>query len=339
MMLYGSWKYLTTKRKVFLHQDTQRNLIDLLVFHDLQVEEHLPVDCQIFRYFGNETHPNSIETPLNDQELKKSFEETNGGSDEKEKSTNKDEIVFDSACWRIPQIAKTNEDLEQMSAYDNFLLYFRDGIEHVLMEYSHVLHVNLDTVLTPNLLMTNLNSVILKVGVTLNCDENRKIEIQRFSEMVGLGFDRNKPCASYSVFGRTNIIIKLLQKVYKVGNYLSLEKARSHDEALLIAKDLLLQTKTFDFESVFTFIDSSTCSSMLSIYKVLTITVADDVHCVFNKVTFFNMLTNLQTLSPKEKKDFRKHATKDLTRANAEKINIAEFSKFISYKYAARSFV
>ena len=345
MMLYGSWKYLTTKRKIFYQDDISRNLIDLMIFYDLEMEEHIPIDCQMFRYFGNETNSSTIQTPTHEDEFRELFKAVDDGNDMKinEREAHEDDndgIIFDSACWRIPQVSRTFENLDHLSPFDNYLLYFREGIDHILKEYSHIIHVNTDIVLTPMLFTTNLNKVrSLEVGMILNCDESRKMDIKRFSKVLGLK-DQHKPCASYSVLGRTNIVIKLLQMVFKVGKYISLEtimnpnqEARDHN-ALLVAKDLLIRSKRF-VDEVFTFIDSSTCSPRLNIYKVLNIVVADDIQCVFNKINFFNHLTNLQTLSPKEKEDFRSNAGKDLTQTNIKQMNIADFAQFIAYKYAA----
>ena len=349
-MLYGSWKYLTTKRNIFFQQDTPKNLADLIIFYDVEMEEHIPVNCQSFRYFGNETNSSFIKTPINEHQLKELFKIH--GDDMKMNQTidnNEDDdgIVFDSACWRIPQVSRTFENLDHLSPFDNFLLYFRDGIDHILKEYSHIIHVNLDVILTPLLFTTNLNEVQnFKVGMILNCGESRKLDIKRFSEIVGLKEEENnkhKPCASYSVFGRTNVVIKLLQIVYKVAKYISLEttmhpnpEARSHN-ALLVAKDLLIRSEMFGEgdNKMFDFIDSSTCLSRLNIYKVLSIAVADDISCVFNKINFFDYLADLQTSSLKEKNDFRERAAKELTQAGVKKMNIAEFAKFVAYKYAA----
>lgn len=337
MMLYGSWKYLTTRKNAFFGRNIKKNVIDLLVFYDPKMEEHFPIDCQMLHYFGNETHPNNIDTPKNDEQLRKLFSHTKYGKyREARKKQDVEEISFDSACWRVPQLAKSFEEADVISSFDNLLLYFRTGVKHILKDYSHIMHVNLNTLLSPSLMTMDFTDVDIKVGIAFNCNIGRKVEVSRLSKQVGIPEVTN-PCATYSVLGRTGIVISLMKKVYQLGSCLPFEnnsEDNDRQEALLIAKDVLLQSKEFSFEKMFILIDTTTCSSTININKVLTVSVADEVSCAFNKLVFFNKMTNLQTMTQKQKQHFRSFAAKDLTRNETLKMSVSSYAKFISYKFA-----
>ncbi|XP_066935873.1 uncharacterized protein [Clytia hemisphaerica] len=364
MMLYGSWKYVESHQQIFFNQNPKPsiNLIDLIVFFDQSFDEQIPVDCQIFRYHGKEATRHQL---LQNDATLNSFVDKNNNKDASEfrlqldqlKNTNhtktrisEDEIMFRSACWRIPQSNNTFKD--GFSSLDNLLPFLREGIDEMFEEYQYILNVDTDSILTPGLWTLNLNQVVLASGVQQECPADRKLLTLQAATKIGLEFPLGRPWTTFSIFGETNIILPFMFEVYRLSVFLmhddlnewnAKHEEQSHKQ-LQIAKDLVIYqaAKMLQIENKgrFRILDSLPCSRshQKGTRSVLSISVKKDHKCRFDKSQFFNLLANLQTMTPGEKKDFLSHAKEEWNHEQASKLNLENYAKFIAYKYAAIHF-
>ena len=358
-------------------QKLSLNLIDLIVFFDQAFDEQIPVDCQIFHYHGKEVTPQQLlhknASNVSDNELNKS--KSSGGKKNNKytskfpfqldhlknrkklmKNTNtmksqilEDEIIFRSACWRIPQSNNTFKD--GFSSLDTLLPYLRHGIEEMFEDYQYILSVDTDSILTPGLWTLDLGQIVLASGVQLECSADRKLATLQAATKLGLEFPLGRPWTTFSIFGETSITLSLMSELYRLIDFLmnddlnewSVKHEERSRKQLQIAKDLIVFEAANILEiknkEEFRFLDASPCSNNhKNIHSVLSISIANDHKCRFNKDGFFNLLANLQTMTPGEKKEFLSHAKGELTHEQASKLNLEDYAKFITYKYAAIHF-
>ena len=334
-MLYGSWRYVYENRSTLFKNNgggdinADINLVDLVVFAELDVLNRLPKDCKMFYTTPRASSPFS---------------------------RRKDNSM---SCLKVEQKYDTPSQYKNLNSY---IMFLRSDISSILRDYTYVLRTDMDVFLTPNFFAYRPYTQRVVTGVGQYCHEFNRHRLKSIAKTHGLKH-RGVHCVGSSWYGLTQDIVQLSKDAYNMSLYLydrefqnglpGLEAIDFRENpngkwpewyrltATMYGSELVLNdgVPQFSMERNFERFDVPTCNPwpVKQHYQLH----AYHTDCEFNKKRFMNTLTEYATGTSRRRAwiegELLRYKEMDFTSSDdIQSMNATSYSTFIAWRSAAK---